>query len=117
MIPVVARPAALPVAVAAAVCPRLARARTPASTTRPPAPTAGGLPPSRSSPAKTARSIAVTASRHIAPPAPADVATRAVAATAAAVAATAAAGAVVDVILAAVVATHAAAAVIAGNRN
>src|SRR5260370_34419668 len=84
MTAVVARRAALPVAVAVAVCPRLARARTPASTTRPPAPTAGDPPPCHSFPAKTARSIAVTASRRTAPPAQAGVATRAVAVLAAA---------------------------------
>ena len=117
MIPAVARRAALPVAVAVAECPPLARARTPASTTRPPALTVADLPPCHSSPAKTARSIAVTASRRIALPALADVATHAAAAIAAAVAMVAAAAdAVADAIHAAVVATHAAADAIAGNR-
>src|SRR5437588_10414302 len=106
MTPAVARHAALPVAVAVAGCPRLARARKLARTTRPPVPTVADPPPCHSSPAKTARSIAVTASRCIALPAPAGAAIHA-AAIAAAVATVA--GAVAAVILAAVVATHAAA--------
>src|ERR1700686_3367784 len=97
MTPAVARRAALPVAVAVAECPRLARARTPASTTRQPAPTVVELPLCHSSLAKTARSIVVTASRRIALPALADAATHAAAIVAAV--ATAAADAVADVIL------------------
>src|SRR5579864_9166475 len=83
MTPVAARRAGPPAAVVAVACLRLARARAPASTTKPPAPTVADQPPYHSSHAKTARSIAVTASRRIDPPAPADAATH-VAATAAA---------------------------------
>src|SRR5579859_1328513 len=80
MTPVAARRAAPPVAVAAACLHLVPASRVPASTTRPPAPTVADQPPCRSSHAKTARSIAATASSCTVPPAPADAAATAAAA-------------------------------------